>query len=207
MWMGGSAAGNVVRVRVDVSDEVANEIESLAAGEPPLATRDSVPVHKDDYTRLLGGHAPVTATSSVTYLLPSGLAYGHDVAVVSSGTDEARELLARLEAEGMPATMVELGFLDPSHLWPPWCAALDNGAVVSVAFTARLSSDGAEVGVATATRYRGRGLATATTAAWTALPALAGRIRFYSTEVGNAPSRRVAERLQLPLLGAEFAIT
>jgi RimJ/RimL family protein N-acetyltransferase len=69
-------------------------------------------------------------------------------------------------------------------------------------FVARLSAEGAELGVATPPRFRGRGYAQATTAAWAAFPTLSSRDLFYSTELTNLASRRVAARLGLPLVGA-----
>lgn len=207
MWMGGSAHGNVLRVRADVRDELAQEIEALVAREPPLVEPEVVPVHKDEYARLLGADAPVEElTSGITYLLPTSIKYYHDARIVTSETDEGRKLLSRFEAEGMPDGLVEMGFEDATHLWPPWCVALEDGDVASVAFAARLAADGAELGVATPPRCRGRRHAAATTAAWAGLPALAGRILFYSTEITNVSSQRVADRLGLRLLGAEFAI-
>jgi hypothetical protein len=128
MWMGGSAAGNIVRIRVDVREQTAHAIEALA-------------------------EAPVEEVSrGMTYAFLDSLEYEHGARVVSSHTREGAQLLARLQAEAMPEDLVELGFVDARDFWPPWCAALDEGTIASVAFTARLSSLGAEVGVATPLR-------------------------------------------------------
>jgi hypothetical protein len=142
----------------------------------------------------------------LTYVLEDVAAPPPGLPVVISGTVAGDELLGRLESEGIPAGMAEMGFAGTGDLWPPWCAALDGGVVASVAFAARLSPTGAEVGVATAPDTRGRGLAAAVTAAWSAHPDLAGRARFYTTAVENRSSRRVAERLGLRLLGPTISV-
>lgn len=207
MWMGGSAAGNIVRIRVDVREETARAIEDLVADEPPIRDPDSVPVHIDEYKKLLAAEAPVEEVSrGITYAFPNSLQYEHGARVVSSDTPEGAQLLARLQAGGMPEDLVEMGFVDTTHFWPPWCVALHGGTVVSIAFTARLSSVGAEVGVATVPACRGRGFAAATTAEWASLPSLDGRTLFYSTKAANVSSQRVADRLRLPFVGSSLSI-
>src|SRR5476649_1507526 len=52
MWMGGSAAGNIVRIRVDVREEPARAIEALVAREPPMSEAHGMPVHMDEYADL-----------------------------------------------------------------------------------------------------------------------------------------------------------
>ena len=207
MWLAGSAAGNVVRVGVDVAEETARAIEALAVREPPMVDADAVPVHLDEYSALLEAEAPVYEIErDVTYTMPRSLRHGGDLRVISSDTEEGVELLARLDVRGLPDDLVEMGFEDASHLWAPWTLAVVDGTIVSVAFTARLSSAGAEVGVATPTRFRGRGFAAAVTAEWTSVPSLADRALFYSTRLSNVSSLRVVERLRLPLLGPSVSI-
>jgi hypothetical protein len=207
LWLAGSTAGNVVRLRDDVPSRIAHAVEALARRERPLAEADAVPAHLDDYVELLGVEGSVEAVSrSLTYAVPSPLRYEHAVHVVASGSPDGETLYAQLAAEGMPAALAELGFVDAGHLWPPWCAALDAGAIVSVAFAARLSSLGAEVGVVTIPSSRGRGFAAAATAGWASLPSLRDRVRLYSTDLRNVSSRRVAERLRLPFVGSSLWI-
>jgi hypothetical protein len=207
MWMGGSAAGNIVRMRVDVREDTAHAIEALVAREPPMTEAHSVPVHIDDYAELLGAEAPVEEVSGgMTYAFPDSLEYEHAARVVSSHTPEGAQLLARLQAEGMPEDLVQMGFVEARDFWPPWCAALDEGTIASVAFTARLSSVGAEVGVATAPASRGRGFAAATTVEWASSPSLEGRVLFYSTKATNVSSQRVADRLRLRFVGPSLSI-
>jgi hypothetical protein len=193
MWLAGSALGNLVRFREDVDSDTARSVEALVAREPPLSSPDRPPAHLAEYADLLGGEPSV----GVTYAAPNGLRYEHEIETVHGDCIHARRL---------PEELVAMGFADVSELWPPWCAALDDGKIVSVAFTARLSPGGAEVGVATPPPFRGRGFAAAATAAWISAPSLQGRALFYSADAGNVSSRRVADRLRLRCVGASLSI-
>jgi RimJ/RimL family protein N-acetyltransferase len=176
MWLGGTAAGTVVRLRHDVDDEVAAVLHGRRINR------------------------------ELTYVVDDVATAPGAVAVVMSGTRDGDELVARLRSDGFPPGLAGIGFKGTGDLWEPWCAALEADAIVSVAFAARLSPDGAEIGVATAPHARGRGLATAVAAAWSGHPELAGRARFYPTAEENRPSCRVAERLGLGLLGSTISI-
>lgn len=84
----------------------------------------------------------------------------------------------------------------------PWAIALDHGLVVSICHTpVPLTARGAECGVWTAPPFRGRGYAAAVVAEWAAILKPSGRHLFYSTRADNYSSQRVAQRLQLRLLG------
>jgi len=89
----------------------------------------------------------------------------------------------------------------------PWTMAVVNEAVVSVCHTpALVTADAAECGVWTHPDFRGRRLAETTIAAWAALVRAPGRSLFYSTDTRNHPSRRVAERLGLELIGTDYRL-
>jgi predicted GNAT family acetyltransferase len=82
-----------------------------------------------------------------------------------------------------------------------------EGEIAAMAFAARLSDAGAEIGVYTFPAYRGQGCAAAATAAWSSLAALSGRELFYSTLTSNRSSQRVAERLGLEQIGVGLRVT
>ena len=201
-------SGNVVRLRRDVGDETARAIDALVADEPPLRDPGSTPLHLDDYVALLAGEAPVEQRSAgLAYCFPDRLEYEHDVTLVSSDTPEGDRLHARLADQGMPQALVALGFVRATDIWAPWCIALHEGEVASIALTARLGPIGAEVGVATVPALRGRGFAAGATAGWASLPSLHGRALFYSTDRTNVSSRRVTDRLGLRFIGASLRLT
>jgi hypothetical protein len=123
MWLGGSATGNIARLRFDVGDETARAIAALVAREQPLTGEQSVPVHGDEYAELLGAESPVhEVRRGLTYVFSEGLDYRHGACVVSSDTPDGARLLARLRAQGMPEALVELGFVDAASVfdWISW---------------------------------------------------------------------------------------
>jgi hypothetical protein len=75
----------------------------------------------------------------------------------------------------MSQSLLELGFRNVADFWPPWCAAVVDGEIVPIAFAARISEVGAELGVATVKAFRGQGFAAAATAGWSSLSSLQSR--------------------------------
>lgn len=207
LWLAGCASGNVAGVRADVADEIAAGIMALFATEPPLLTRDGCPRHLDRYINLLSQKGTVPKlTLGVIYKLPCRLEYGHSVVLVNSDSVEGERLHASISKDGMPTGLRDLGFDNVSEFWTPWCVALHEGEVASVAFAARLSEIGAELGIATVRGLRGRGYAAAATAGWSRLQSLQSRALFYSTERTNLSSQRVAERLALRQIGSSLRL-
>jgi hypothetical protein len=190
-----------------VSEPIAEQICELAQTEPPLAHRESVPVHMAEYVALLEKEAPVVRHGiELAYELPNKLAYAHNVRIVRSGTVEGDALYARLASSGVPEGLRSMGFKDEKEFWEPWCIAFDGSEMAAVAFAARLGEKGAASGVATAKAFRGKGHAAATTASWTWHPRLQGLALGYSHNCENRSSQRVAERLGLPFFGVQAAI-
>ncbi|MBI4202850.1 MAG: GNAT family N-acetyltransferase [Chloroflexi bacterium] len=209
LYLGGCGSGNVVCIRHDVGKATAQAISTLASDEAPLRELDSVPIHLDDYIRLLASEVPVERWSvGLTYCFPGHLQYDHNVTLVTSGTPEGDRFLTNQAADqGMQQTLAALGFSGVSDLWAPWCIALYQGEIASIGITARLGAEGAEAGVITVPVLRGRGFAAAAAAGWAVHPLLRGRALFYSTDHANVSSQRVAARLGLPFLGASLRIT
>jgi hypothetical protein len=207
-YLGGCQAGNIARIRHDVGPHTARALERLCADEPPLSHPESTPLHVDDYVKLLATETPVVhTTAGLTWSFPDPFAYAHDVELVGSGTPAGDALLARLADRGIPRGLLALGFNSLADFWPPWCVALQDSQIASIAFAARLAPAAAETGVATVPGFRGRGLAAAATAGWATHPSLEGRALFYGTSRTNVSSQRVAARLGLRFLGASLSIT
>jgi len=207
-WLAGCASGNVAGVGSNVADDVAAQLMTLAVAEPPFVGRDDDPKHLHRYIDLLSGGDSVPRTSrGLIYQLPHRLEYSHHAALVDSESEEGKHLLESFSANGMPGNLKDQGFSDASDLWAPWCIALHDGEVASIAFAARLSEIGAELGVATAHLHRGRGYAAAATAGWSALQSLRSRALFYSTDRTNVSSQKVVARLGLRFLGASLRLS
>jgi hypothetical protein len=81
----------------------------------------------------------------------------NDARLIGSDSEEGRYFVRSLSATGLPAGLFELGFRDVAHFWLPWCVAVVDGEIASIAFAARLSDLGAELGLATAKDFRGQG--------------------------------------------------
>jgi hypothetical protein len=204
----GCVAGNLVRFGRAVSEETARALEALASDEPPFIDPSESPRHHDDYRDLLAREAAVESEHlGLSWKFPEQLAYQHDAALVRSATPEGDALLQRLITGGIPSALVEMGFVSVDQFWPPWCMAVEEGDIASIAFAARLGPTAAATGLNTVPSFRGRGFGAAATAGWATHPALASRTLFYAAERTNYSSRRVTDRLGLEFIGMELSIT
>jgi hypothetical protein len=207
-WLARCREGSVFGVRADVPDDIAVELASLATDEPPFTLPITPPRYLDHYVALLARISAVARqTFGMIYELPHSLRYESHAQLISSDSEEGLRLAQFLSEQGMSQGLSELGVRSAADFWPPWCAAVVNGEVVSIAIAARISDVGAELGVATVRAFRGSGFAAAATAGWSSLPALRPRVLFYSTDQENISSQRVAMRLGLRLRGTSLRIT
>jgi hypothetical protein len=201
-FFAGCAEGNLCHLHQDLPPPVADEAAALFAAEPAWVDPDARPACLDRAADRLGSPgAAASCEISLIYALPHHPAGADPGRFVCSGTNEGQALLADLRRTGMPRHMVEAGFLGLADFWEPWCMALEDGVIAAIAFAARLGDRGAAVGVYTFPGFRGRGLAAAVTERWSSLPALSGRMLFYSTTVSNRSSQGVAARLGLQRFG------
>jgi hypothetical protein len=199
------AGGAIVRLRDDVDERVAREIQALAARELPVTKPQALPRFTEDYRQLLGVSEAVNNHHfGVIYSLPHHTRTAEVVMLVSHGTPSGDALIERIVRHGMPKPLIDAGFVDLSHFWEPWCVALEGEEIVSLAFAVRLGSRGAELGVNTLPGHRGHGFASAVTAGWSSLPALQHVPLFYATHRDNLSSQRVIARLGLPFLGVRL---
>lgn len=205
-WFAGCADGNVFGMRADSPDDLAAELESLAATEPPLI-HPAKPKHLDRYLSLLDDGRPAAHNFGLIYELPQAHPYPSEAPLISSESKEGQDLMQSWAADGVPESLFELGFHVVTDFWRPWCAAVIDGEIASIAFAARLADAGAELGLVTVKAFRGQGLAAAATAGWSRLATLRSRILFYSTDQANTASQRVAARLGLRLRGASLRIS
>jgi RimJ/RimL family protein N-acetyltransferase len=202
----GCPFGNLTRVRHDVDDDVAMRILEVAAKERPWRDPDAMPARAEKIVELLSDGQPAAVSTALIYQLPNGVRYEQPAAIVRGDSDEGRQMLARLADRGMPDYMQTAGFKGAGDFWEPWCVALDGTEIAAMAFAARLGASGAELGVYTFPKYRGRGLAAAVTAAWSSMRSLNQHALFYSTSKSNQSSQRVTARLGLRLIGTSVRI-
>ncbi|HEY3887012.1 MAG TPA: GNAT family N-acetyltransferase [Caulobacteraceae bacterium] len=203
----GGAAGNLLLLRHDVSQPVADPVRALAAAAPPWRDPDTPPAGLGELVALLSRDAAVEVDGpEIVFRLPNGLDLESDATLVRSDTAEGERLLDRLARDGLPKSLIHAGFIGLGDFWWPWCVAMRGPDIAAMAFTPRLGETGAEIGVFTFPAFRGQGFAAAATAGWSSLPSLEGRELIYSTRLTNRSSRRVAERLGLRAIGARVRI-
>jgi GNAT superfamily N-acetyltransferase len=207
LFFAGCPFGNIARVRYDVDDRVAQSVLELAEKAPPWRDPDTLPAGWEKIVELLScGQPAETVVAHPIYKLPNGLRHDHPAPIVRGDSPEGHAMLAGLAERGMPEYMVDAGFKDTRDFWEPWCIAVDGAEIASIAFAARLGAIGAEIGVYTLPKYRGRGFAAAVTASWASLESLRQRALFYSTAKTNRSSQRVAARLGLRRIGSSVRI-
>ena len=207
LYFAGGAAGNILRLRHDVSEPVAERVQTLAAAALPWSDPDTPPACLDPFVALLSRDAAVEVDGpEIVFRLPNGLDDKSGATLVRSDTPAGERLLARLAREGLPKSLIHAGFLGLGDFWWPWCVAMEGHDIAAMAFTPRLGETGAEIGVFTFPAFRSRGFAAAATAGWSSLASLDGRELIYSTRLTNRSSRRVAERLGLHAIGARVRI-
>ena len=207
VFFAGCSAGNIVHVRNDVDEQTALRALAVAESERPWCDPDVPPRFLQEIVDLLSRIAPVEIVGpEVVFELPHDLAYERDATIVLADSPEGEQLLGRLMEEGLPRSLLDAGFLSLKDFWWPWCVALEGDDIASMAFAPRLAWTRAEIGVFTFPPFRGRGLAAAVTASWSALESLKGRALIYSTRTTNRSSRSVAARLGLRSIGARVCI-
>ncbi len=162
-----------------VGEEQAREVSMLALEEQPTADFHLPPKHAEKYREILGGEFDFGPAFEFPELLP----------VVERAVRV--EDLAALQCSFGGWTADEI----PGR--SPIMGIFEDGAPVSICFSARISELAAEAGVETAPDYRGRGLAGLATYAWATAVRASGRTPIYSTSWSNGPSLAVARKLGL----------
>lgn len=189
-FLGRTRMGNLWRVRHDVPEATAWRLEALATSEPAHDDLRVEPRHIADYLEALraDGEEPVI-TSGPAYRFPDALPPPPTgiTWITRANLDVLRLLDWDLDA-------LAAGELEA---WAPMAALVEDGAAVSLGFSARLTERVAEAGVNTLPAYRGRGYAPTVVTAWAHAIRATGRIPLYSTYWSNLASQAVARKLGL----------
>jgi hypothetical protein len=203
-WLAGCKGGTVARLHRTLAPDTAAGIAALVAQEPPFDEPGALPRFIAGYERLLPG---AELSRELICELPHGLQVESAAKFITSGSAAGARFVAAVAKDGMPQNLVDLRMRAPGDLWAPWVILMVDGEVASMAFAARLSDDGAELGLATVPKFRGRGFARIVTAAWTNLPELASRRLFYGADYDNLASQRVIAQLDLRRIGVSIRLT
>jgi hypothetical protein len=195
LFVGRTVAGHVVRFSAAVPDTLARELEAILAGEGPVRDLGEPLYQLREVQQALTRHAPVESVSAgPSYRFRQFIPPAREVVLVTVANRD----LAR-------ATYPWL--YDEVTDWQPCFAVVRDGAAVSVCFSSRIGVAAAAAGVDTLPDFRGRGFASAVTAAWATAVRATGRIPLYGTDWSNAASRGVARRLGLITFGARLTWT
>jgi hypothetical protein len=194
-FLGRTMAGSIFRFGVAVPAAVARPLEAIVARLPPAGDLESPPPLLGAVREVLEQHAPITAEGGgPAYRFPESIERpGEAIQLTDANRSLARETYPWL--------------YDELADWQPCFAIVRDGAAVSICFSSRFGAKAAESGVETLPACRGRGYASAATAAWAIAVRETGRIPLYSTGRGNLASQGVARRLGLILFGADASWT
>lgn len=182
----------------EVPNDAAAELAEAFAAAGPARDPAEPPPALDLCRRILETGRAIEPSAGPSFVFS-------DVVPSSTGIDVERSDGPRREAlrDANPGNWlpIEWDELLDGRLGP-WAMVLDGERAVSICHTpGPLTPRGAECGVWTEPRFRGRGYAAATATAWATILRPTGRVLFYGTDAHNRSSQRVAERLELRLIG------
>ena len=202
-------ADPIVWIGDGVPDGLANELAAAVMAAPPSIGSTEVPLSMqlaepppaiEACRRLLGD---VEVTSGPSYVIADDVQLESTVEMFCSGG-----------AIASPTSIDRLRAANPGNWEPvewtelldgrlgPWAIAVVDGAASSICHTpVPMTAHSAECGVWTDPRFRGRGYAAATAAAWVPLVRAPDRHLFYMTDADNWSSQRVAARLGARQIG------
>jgi len=189
-----TVAGNIWRIRYDLPDDLATELERLAATEPVVHDLHEPPYHIAKYTEWLHQHAPLINTDT-------GPAYYLPELDPPTGTVTVKPENMTLLQTNYPYT---LSTLDERA---PVVVVVEHGVAVAACYTARSTTRVAEAGVYTIETYRGHGYAAETVRGWAEAIRATSRVPLYSTSWANKASQAVAMKLGAVQYGVDFSIT
>jgi RimJ/RimL family protein N-acetyltransferase len=200
-FLGRTRTGNLWRIRHGLPEPLTQRLETLAAAEPVRDDLQAEPRNLAAFQEALRADREVQSIyRGPAYRFPDTLP--PPPAGVTRITRENLHLMDRLQERGwnLETLAVEL------ERYAPMLALVEDGAAVSLCFSARLTEQAAEAGVETLERYRGRGNAPAVVTAWAHAVRATGRIPFYGTSWDNHASRAVARKLGLIMYATDLSL-
>jgi RimJ/RimL family protein N-acetyltransferase len=194
LFLGRTLGGHLWRFRYDLPADLVCELERLCRAEPVSAGLPAPLALYQAMRAALRAHGEIRDEwRGPAYRFPDQIARPQHVLLVD-------EQNAQLLRPGFARLVADLG-----TSWP-CIAVVEQGMVVSVCFSSRISERAAEAGVQTLPRFRRRGYAAAAVAGWAAEVRRRGRIPLYSTSWANTASQGVARKLGLVMYGEDISI-
>ena len=184
--------GLICQCHADLADEVADALYGLA--KRPRGRPSEWASECADYAEALSSVAQLKALrAGLLHSFPAQSESNYTAVNISE--DNAKLLIGGLE-EWRPDIAGGL----------PMMAMVVNGRAVSICASIKASTAAHCAGVETLPAYRGKGFGSQAVAAWAQAVRALGAAPFYGTTFDNYASQRVARRLDLSLIGAEFSI-
>ncbi len=206
-FLGRTRTGNLWRVRHDLPEATARQLDALAAAEPVQDDLHAEPQNMAAFLGALRADQDIQSVySGPAYRFPDGLPAPAGLTPAAGVTRITRanlHLLRLLQRMGWDLEALAGGELEG---WEPMVAVVADDAAVSLCFSARLTDRAAEAGVQTLEAYRGRGYAPAVVAGWAHAIRATGRIPLYGTSWDNRASQAVARKLGLVQYGVDLSL-
>lgn len=181
----------VRRYREDVPAALAQALEAVAVPEAATEVPDSAPQQATQYQQLLQSDQWEAGPS---FLVPE--------------TFTAAATAIHLTTEHLPMIGPEFPWLAKElDIVQPCAAVVQNGQVVSVCRSVRITTAAHEAGIDTLASFRGKGYAAAALALWAAMVRDMGALPLYSTSWGNHASRNLARKAGLICYGSTLSVS
>lgn len=200
-YLGRAGGTTIRRYRLDVPQDLIDELDALCLTEPDNGCESELPVHHEQYVRLITSRMGVgTVSAGPAYCVPdqiqcSRAAHHSAPAVLELSTDDTGVLQRWLHE-----------WLDYLLCARPFLVAVSGESAVSVCCSVRITEQAHEAGVETAPLFRRSGYGLAAVAAWAAAVRAMGREPLYSTSWENTASLGVARKLCMTLIGVDFSV-
>ncbi len=195
-FFGRTSAGNLWRFRHDLPPDTVRRLDELASAEPV----DDLRAEPRNWPAILAALRQDQQIrwieSGPAYRFPDQLPPPDNVTrITRSDLHLLRPMVADVDEIAREFEKRE-----------PRVAVVQDGAAVSLCYSARLTERAAEAGVETLEAYRGRGYAGAAVAGWALAVRAMGRIPLYSTSWDNAASQAVARKLGLVQYATDLSV-
>ena len=194
-FLGRTGAGLEWRLRDDLDESLAKELNAACRADARRATLSSSEGDATNYEELLARFAPIERKwTGPAFCFPESLGTAVNTVLVTE--DNVHVLRPHLEA-----------WLGDVAQCQPMLVVLADGHAVSICASVRIGAAAHEAGLETAAAFRRCGYAIHAATAWAIAVRALGRIPLYSTSWQNAASQAVAHRLGLLRYGIDLHIT
>ncbi|SKA43329.1 hypothetical protein SAMN04488128_106169 [Chitinophaga eiseniae] len=181
----------VRRYREDVPEALVQALETVAIPEATAGAPDGAPLQATPYQQLLQSDQWEAGPS---FLVPA--------------TFTAATPAIHLTTEHIPMIGPEFPWLAQElDIVQPCAAVVQNGQVVSVCRSVRITTAAHEAGIDTLAPFRGKGYAAAALALWAVMVRDMGALPLYSTSWSNNASRNLARKAGLICYGSTFSVS